>query len=180
MNIFVFSFKLVDNIDVVKNFIYQYLDFNIENKDIVNKYIDILFSDTYLQVYTENIDHNISFSPILILAIITVESDFNQFAIGDNGKAVGFFQLHEIAMIDVGRYNQELKNIYLKNFKSDFTKIIYYPIRQLQFSLEYLNYYNKYGGCELMIDLWNYTEVYKTKLLSIYQDYYEILKECVN
>ena len=44
--------------------------------------------------------------PILILALMTVESNHDPYAIGDNGDAHGILQIHECVVIDVNaRYD---------------------------------------------------------------------------
>ena len=138
-------------------FVEEVLSTNIKNKTIVNEYLKILFNSNMDTTFTKEL----SLNPLLIISLMDIESSFKQNIIGDNGSAVGFFQLHDIAMRDVCRYSNELNTIYFKYLKQDFTQIIKYPVRQLQFALSYLIYYNQFGGTSEMIKMWNHTSNFK-------------------
>jgi len=150
-------------------FVEEVLSNNIANKTIVNEYLKILFNSSIDTTFTEEL----SLNPLLIITLMDIESSFKQNIIGDNGVAVGFFQLHDVAMQDVCRYSNELNTIYYKYLKQDFTQIIKYPVRQLQFALSYLCYYNQFGGTSEMIKMWNHTSNFKEKLYKKYIFYYQ-------
>lgn len=151
------------------SFIKSVLSTKLSSTRLVYSYLEILFQENGKLNLT--ITSQLDLNPILIIALMDLESEFNQTISGDNGKAIGFFQLHDIALQDVCRYDNLLKPIYEKSFKSDFRLIAKYPIRQLEFALAYLHYYYDVKGIDGMIKLWNYNDSYKTKLEKFYKFY---------
>jgi len=78
----------------------------------------------YVQKYAEEED----VSPTLLMAIIKQESDFVTGAIGDNGLAIGYMQLHWDAAYDAGyrskrdtfeSYSEESKNLTREDWPTD-------------------------------------------------------------
>ncbi len=89
------------------------------------------------------------------LALMEVESNYNLRAIGDGGRAVGLFQLHEIALQDVARYDSTLGALYTQHFRGKHHDLIRFPIRQLQYALAYWDYWYSWGGIEKARAMWN-------------------------
>lgn len=70
-------------------------------------------------------------NPALALAVMTKESSRNPNAVGDSGKAIGFYQLHEAAASDVGLTPEDRLN----------------PLRNIEGGVKYLKLLNtRYGG----------------------------------
>ena len=105
---------------------------------------------------------------ILVHRIMKVESEFNHSAIGDNGKAVGLFQIHSIMVREVNRITGEELYSYsdrLDSIKSremfEIYQAHYNPDKDLQLAAYLWNggprYYNNLSKVERYwrkIDVW--------------------------
>lgn len=164
------------DIDKIYDFIADTLYERIENKEVVLRYLELIFDENNI-LDKEYIKDTIDLNPLLIIVLMDLESSFRQTVIGDNGKAMGYFQLHKICLEDVSRYNDQLKELYENYFKNNFEHLLKHPIRQLEYALSYLQYYYKVGGVDRMIHNWNYTDNFKIKLIDFYDKWY---REFVN
>ena len=82
----------------------------------------------------------------LVHRIMKVESEFNHSAIGDNGKAVGLFQIHPIMVREVNRITGEKLYSYTDRLDS---------IKSREMFEIYQAYYNPDKDLQLAAYLWN-------------------------
>jgi soluble lytic murein transglycosylase-like protein len=72
--------------------------------------------------------------PVILNAIICVESSHNARAVGDNGKAVGLLQLHKIYVDDVNRIVGKKKYSYADRWN---------PQKSVEMTVIYLRHYGE-------------------------------------
>lgn len=100
----------------------------------------------HLNVETNFLEEKEDVWEILVNKIIEVESEFNHSAIGDNGKAVGLFQIHPIMVREVNRIAGDKIYSYTDRLDS---------IKSREMFEIYQAYYNPDKDLQLAAYLWN-------------------------
>ncbi len=142
----------------------------LEKSDLSEKAISLI-EDYISRVEFELPRKEVGFNVVLLMAIIEVETNFRNSAVGDGGKAHGLFQLHQEAIDQVAKVKKDDQSFsWSRSLKVDTVKK--YPLRQFQVAVEYLSYWYSYGGTETMLRYWNYTEAWRERVDAAYPIWY--------
>lgn len=160
---------------ILVNFTYG----NIKEQDLlfnfIHLYINQKMDDTYLADFLANHiikeSEELNMDPLLVLAIIEVESSFKN-VYGDGGDAVGFMQIHQSAAWYVINYNPDLREKYIEI--GSHSNLIKYPGLQISIGMRYLKYMQDRSDFVTGISMYNgrttrYNE-YSNKVLKVYNN----------
>lgn len=156
-----FTYGNVQELNVLSNFIHEYI-----NERIDDKYLADFLSKHILDEAIE-----LNMDPLLVLAIIEVESSFRN-VYGDGGDAVGFMQIHQNAVWYVISYNPDLRERYKLIGSHD--NLIKYPGLQISIGMRYLKYMQDRSDFVMGISMYNgrntrYNQ-YSNKVLKVYNN----------
>lgn len=94
-------------------------------------------------------------NPFLVLGVILTESSFKN-VYGDQGKAVGYMQLHTGAINYVASFYKDVKT-FARKINHDYRKLIQFPVWQIKIGYRYLCMLYKYQAeGDIITTLWYY------------------------
>lgn len=112
--------------------------------------------------------------PVIVLAIMGTETGFKN-VIGDNGKAVGYMQLHREAVWYVNNFYPDVKKFYKKIKKHD--DLIKFPVMQIRIGYRYLCLLTKNCGGNVLcaIERYNGSKEYVGRVLEWMQRIWKLV-----
>lgn len=156
-----FTYGNMKEQDLLSNFIHLYI-----NQKMDDKYLADFLANHIIKESEE-----LNMDPLLVLAIIEVESSFKN-VYGDGGDAVGFMQIHQSASWYVINYNPDLREKYVEI--GSHSNLIKYPGLQISIGMRYLKYMQDRSDFVTGISMYNgrttrYNE-YSNKVLKVYNN----------
>ena len=151
----------IEESNLLLNFIHLYIGERIQDK----------YLNTFLANHILNESIELNMDPLLILAIIEIESSFKN-VFGDGGDAVGFMQIHQHAAWYVINYNPDLEEKYIQIGTHE--NLIKYPGLQISIGMRYLKYMQDRSDFVTGISMYNGRTTkhneYSNKVLKMYNE----------